>query len=110
MSAKLMPLSDLPTWPRFLYKNEVCAYLRVTDTAFAEEMEMGLWPKPAKRQGAQARWDRAALDLAAEELPAKLAILSTSGCKSSRLTEHAQQADHDRPLTLKEKAANFGKG
>ncbi|WP_419902326.1 hypothetical protein [Kiloniella sp.] len=110
MSAKLMPLSDLPTWPRFLLKTEACAYLRITETSFLTEVNLGLWPKPVKRVGAQARWDRAALDQASEDLPAKMALLTASKTRSSRLTEHAQGAEHEKPLTLMEKAANFGKG
>lgn len=61
-------LSELPSWPRDLSRDEAARYLGVSVDVFDDEVSAGLWPQARRRGGKGGRltWDRRALDAAAD--------------------------------------------
>ena len=60
-----IPLSDMPTWPRFLSRDQAAAYVGVSVGMFDAEVKDGVWPKPMRRRS-RVTWDRFALDRRAD--------------------------------------------
>jgi hypothetical protein len=62
------PLSDLPSWPRFLSREQAAVYLGVSTDTFDAEVRDGFWPAPRRRgyKGGRLTWDRCALDAIAD--------------------------------------------
>jgi hypothetical protein len=68
MTARRLALTQLPDWPRFLSLNQAAAYVGVSPAVFLAEVRQKVWPGPRRRgaKAAQATWDKAMLDAAAD--------------------------------------------
>lgn len=67
MTAAVRDMHGLPNWPRGLSREQAAAYVGVSATAFAVQVEEGIWPKGVRVKG-RVLWDRLALDRAFDDL------------------------------------------
>lgn len=61
-------LNELPSWPRFLSREEAARYVGVSTDTFDDEVRNGIWPAGFQRgpRNGRSTWDRVALDRAAD--------------------------------------------
>jgi hypothetical protein len=66
VTARRLPASDLPYWPRLLSHDLAAAYVGASPSLFDEEITKGVWPPGDLRgsRGGLRTWDRFALDAA----------------------------------------------
>ncbi len=64
MTARRIPLSDLPGWPLYLSLAQAAAYVGVSPAVFQAEVDAEVWPKPVTRgaKGGLSTWDRLMLE------------------------------------------------
>lgn len=83
MTARRLPASELPYWPRLLSHDLAAAYVGASPSLFDEEITKGVWP-PGDLRGARGglrTWDRVALD-AAQDRRAGLGVAAQPGPRS----------------------------
>jgi hypothetical protein len=73
VTARRLPPSELPDWPRLMRADLAAAYVGVGRETFENEVEAGVWPKALERDGSGEKrkmrmWDRRELDAAVDRL------------------------------------------
>lgn len=83
MTARRLPASDLPYWPRLLSHDLAAAYVGASPSLFDEEISRGVWPVGEIRgsRGGLRTWDRLLLD-AAQDRRAGLSEKPQPGARS----------------------------
>ena len=71
MTAKRLPISSLPGWPRFLTLDMAAAWAGASPSHFLDEVAQGIWPQPWRRgkQGGLVTWDIKQLEAARDAAP-----------------------------------------
>lgn len=84
MTAKRLPASDLPYWPRLLSHDLAAAYVGASPNLFDEEISKGVWPSGETRgsRGGLRTWDRFALDAAQDRRAGLNAAAQQSDARS----------------------------
>lgn len=65
MTDRMIPLTDLPTWPRLMSEVEAARYVGVSRNTF-RGMVGSLWPEPVPGMGRRRLYDKEALDKAVD--------------------------------------------